>query len=38
MGSVHASIQFERAFSGILSFNKKNEIDLLSWVHMEHRA
>lgn len=27
--SVHASIQFERAFSGILSFNKKNEIDLI---------
>jgi hypothetical protein len=23
MDSVHASIQFERAFSGILSFNKK---------------
>ena len=27
--SVHASIQFDRAFSGILSFNKKNEIDLI---------
>ena len=27
--SVNASIQFERAFSGILSFNKKNEIDLI---------
>jgi hypothetical protein len=26
--SVHASIQFERAFSGILSFNKK-KIDLI---------
>jgi nucleotide-binding universal stress UspA family protein len=27
--SVNASVQFERAFSGILSFNKKNEIDLI---------
>ncbi|MGO4904638.1 universal stress protein [Flavobacterium sp. W20_MBD1_R3] len=27
--TVTASIQFERAFSGILSFNKKNEIDLI---------
>ncbi len=27
--SVHASIQFERAFSGVLSFNKKNGIDLI---------
>lgn len=26
---VHASVQFERAFSGILSFNKKNKIDLI---------
>jgi nucleotide-binding universal stress UspA family protein len=24
--SVHASIQFERAFSGILSFNKKCDL------------
>ena len=27
--AVNASVQFERAFSGILSFNKKNEIDLI---------
>ena len=27
--SINASVQFERAFSGILSFNKKNEIDLI---------
>lgn len=27
--SVNASVQFERAFSGILSFNRKNEIDLI---------
>ena len=27
--SVNASVQFERAFSGILSYNKKNEIDLI---------
>jgi nucleotide-binding universal stress UspA family protein len=27
--SVNASVQFERAFNGILSFNKKNKIDLI---------
>ena len=27
--SVHASVQYERAFSGILDFNKKNKIDLI---------
>ena len=27
--SVNASVQFERAFDGILSFNKKNKIDLI---------
>ncbi|SDG65054.1 Nucleotide-binding universal stress protein, UspA family [Flavobacterium omnivorum] len=27
--SVHASVQYERAFSGILAFNKKNKIDLI---------
>ena len=27
--SIHSSIQFERAFNGILSFYKKNEIDLI---------
>ena len=27
--SIHSSIQFERAFTGILSFYKKNEIDLI---------
>lgn len=27
--SVNASVQFERAFNGILSFNKKNNIDLI---------
>ena len=26
---VHVSVQFEKAFSGILSFNKKNKIDLI---------
>ena len=27
--SVHESIQFDKAFKGILDFNKKNEIDLI---------
>lgn len=27
--TVYASVQFEKAFTGILSFNKKNEIDLI---------
>jgi nucleotide-binding universal stress UspA family protein len=27
--SINISVQFDRAFSGILSFNKKNEIDLI---------
>ena len=27
--SINATIQFERAFDGILSFNKKNKIDLI---------
>ena len=27
--SVNASVQFERAFDGVLSFNKKNKIDLI---------
>lgn len=27
--SVHAFVQFERAFDGILSFNEKNKIDLI---------
>ena len=27
--TINASVQFEKAFDGILSFNKKNEIDLI---------